>query len=229
VSPNPIFRPALFRFLDDLAAHNERDWFQAHRERYEQDVRQPALAFIVAMGPELRRLSPHLEADPRPTGGSLFRIHRDIRFSRDKSPYKDHTGIQFRHEAGKDAHAPGLYLHLKPRECFVGAGIWRPDTGAARRIRTAIAGDPGGWRAALRDLDRAGDWEQYGERLKRPPRGFDADHALVEELKRKTWITMTPLTQREVTRADFPARLGERLRPTRRYLGFLCAALDLPF
>jgi uncharacterized protein (TIGR02453 family) len=223
------FRPALFRFIADLQQNNDREWFKANRDRYEGDLRQPALAFVVAMGPVLRRISPHLEADPRSVGGSLFRIYRDIRFSKDKSPYKDHAGIQFRHETGRDAHAPGLYLHLQPRNCFIAAGIWQPDTTTARRIRTGIATDPQGWRAALRKLDRAGGWEQHGEHLKRPPRGFPPDHPLVEELKRKSWIAFASLKQSEVTQADFPALLGEKLKPARTYLGFLCEGLGLAF
>jgi uncharacterized protein (TIGR02453 family) len=223
------FRPALFRFLNELAVNNDRTWFQENRQRYEDDLRQPALAFIVAMGPEIRKLSPHLQADPRPVGGSLFRIYRDIRFSKDKSPYKDHVGIQFRHEAGRDAHAPGLYLHLQPRNCFVAAGIWQPATATAHRIRAAIADAPRDWSAALNRLQRDGGWQEHGESLKRPPRGVAKDHPLLDELKRKSWITFKPLTQKEVTRADFAALVGERLRPTRPYLSFLCQALGLPF
>ncbi|MFO7654907.1 MAG: TIGR02453 family protein [Candidatus Krumholzibacteriia bacterium] len=228
MASEPRFRPALFRFLADLAVNNDRTWFQENRDRYERDVRGPALAFVAAMGPHLRRLSPHLQADPRPTGGSLFRIHRDVRFSRDKSPYKTHVGIQFRHDAGRDAHAPGLYLHLEPRGSFVAAGVWRPDTASARRIRAAIASEPDAWRVSGAAL--AGDgWESQGERLARAPRGFRPDHPLIDDLKRKSWIELRSLTQREVTRAGFPERLGERLLPARSRLGFLCRALGLPF
>ena len=127
----PYFTRELFRFLQDLAANNDRDWFQANRDRYEQHVRQPALRFIADFGPWVRAVSPHLVCDPRPSGGSLFRIHRDIRFSADKSPYKTHAAIQFRHEAGKDAHAPGLYLHLEPGGC-----------GACRRATPPITPPP---------------------------------------------------------------------------------------
>jgi uncharacterized protein (TIGR02453 family) len=218
----------LFRFLDELAVNNDRSWFKANRDHYENDVRRPALDFIVAMGPQLRRISPHFEADPRPVGGSLFRIYRDIRFSQDKSPYKDHVGIQFRHEAGRSVHAPGYYVHLQPRNCFVAVGIWRPDTPAAKRIRSAIADRPQIWAKAVARLDEAG-WQQTGESLKRPPQGFPKDHPLVEELMRKSWIAVAPLRQSDVVRADFPRRLGDRMLPSRPYLEFLSRALDLPF
>ena len=98
------FTPHTFSFLGDLAANNHREWFLANKSRYEADVKDPALRFINDFSTPLKEISPHFRADPRANGGSLFRIYRDTRFSKDKSPYKTHTGIQFRHEAGRDAH-----------------------------------------------------------------------------------------------------------------------------
>ena len=98
----------------------------------------------------LEKISPHFRADARPSGGSLFRIYRDTRFSKDKSPYKTNVGIHFRHERAKDAHAPGFYLHIGPDEVFAGGGMWHPDTQAATRIREAIVADPDRWRRATR-------------------------------------------------------------------------------
>ena len=106
------FNRKLFIFLKDLAENNNREWFKANKDRYDEDVKEPALAFVQAFSAKLEKLSPHFRADPRANGGSLFRIYRDTRFSKDKSPYKTYTGIQFRHYAAKDAHAPGFYLHL---------------------------------------------------------------------------------------------------------------------
>jgi len=144
------FSPAPFRFLRELKANNDREWFAANKDRYEADVRGPALDFVADMAPHLERISPHFVADPRPAGRSLFRIHRDTRFSRDKSPYKTYVGVQFRHELAKDAHAPGFYLHLEPKGVFVGAGTWRPDAPALAKIREAIARRPEGWRSRKR-------------------------------------------------------------------------------
>ncbi|PIP02194.1 MAG: TIGR02453 family protein, partial [Zetaproteobacteria bacterium CG23_combo_of_CG06-09_8_20_14_all_54_7] len=101
------FTPATMAYLETLAANNNRDWFQEHKHRYEQDVREPALAFIEAVGARLPAIAPHFTADARKMGGSLMRVYRDSRFSKDKTPYKTNIGIQFRHEAGKDVHAPG--------------------------------------------------------------------------------------------------------------------------
>ncbi len=100
--------PELLTFLKQLAKNNNREWFQKNKDSYEHDVREPLLKFIEAFGPRLHKISPHFVANPSKVGGSLFRIHRDTRFSRDKSPYKTHVGVQFRHERAKDVHAPGF-------------------------------------------------------------------------------------------------------------------------
>ena len=110
-----MFSAATFSFLEELAAHNNRAWFEANKSRYESVVREPALQFIAAMAPLLAEFAPHFRAEPRRVGGSLMRVHRDTRFSRDKSPYKTNIGIQFRHALGKDVHAPGFYLHVSSR------------------------------------------------------------------------------------------------------------------
>ena len=147
--PAPYFTPATLTFLSQLARHNDRTWFKANQHRYEEHVRGPALRFILDAAPHLQRVSPHLVADPRPVGGSLFRIQRDVRFAADKRPYKTHLGIQFRHDAGKDVHAPGLYLHIEPGNVFVACGVWHPDAAALLRIRTAIAATPLRWKRVL--------------------------------------------------------------------------------
>ena len=112
------FQPTLLAFLRDLKANNNRDWFNAHKPDYEQLVREPALGFISAMGPPLAKFAPMFVAVPRKSGGSLMRVYRDTRFSRDKTPYKTNVGIQFRHEYGKDVHAPGYYFHIDPDQVF---------------------------------------------------------------------------------------------------------------
>ena len=102
------FTKATFTFLKDLTENNEWAWFQQNKHRYDDDVRDPAIRFITDFGAHLKTLSEHFRSDPRTVGGSMFRIHRDTRFSKDKTPYKTAIGIQFRHELGKDAHAPGV-------------------------------------------------------------------------------------------------------------------------
>ncbi|MCH7945702.1 MAG: TIGR02453 family protein, partial [Armatimonadetes bacterium] len=116
---SPRLKPELLKFLSDLKKNNNRQWFQKNKDRYESDVREPLLKFIEAFEPRLHKISPHFIADARKTGGSLFRIYRDTRFSHDKRPYKTHAGVQFRHERAKDVHAPGFYLHIEPKQVFV--------------------------------------------------------------------------------------------------------------
>jgi len=220
-----FFTPALFRFLAELAVHNEKAWFQAHRERFEAEVRGPMQAFILAFAEPLAGLSPHFLADPRPSGGSMFRIFRDTRFSRDKSPYKTNVGAQFRHrDDSRDVHAPGFYLHLEPGGCFMSAGIWRPDPESLRKVREHMVGHAREWQAL-----REKGIEVGGESLKRVPRGFDPAHPLAEDLKLKDFYTSIPLTERQVCAPDFLERFTEVCRRDEPLMRFLTRALELPY
>ena len=170
------FTPELFEFLLELRTNNNREWFQANKGRYERHVKEPLLQFIQDFEPSLHSVSTRFIADARANGGSMFRIYRDVRFSKDKSPYKTQAAVQFRHEAGKSAHAPGFYLHLDPTEIFVGVGIWRPDSSSLAKIRNAIVANPGKWERVAKDPEFLSDYIIGGESLKRPPKGFDPDH-----------------------------------------------------
>ncbi len=128
-------------FLRDLQDNNRRDWFQANKSRYEQSLLDPAMQLITALTKPLQKIAPMLDVSAKRVGGSLMRIYRDTRFSKDKAPYKTNIGIQFRHSAGKDVHAPGVYVHIAPEECFAAAGMWRPDSTSLRQVRQAIMDD----------------------------------------------------------------------------------------
>jgi len=223
------FSPALFAFLRELRDNNEREWFAANKPRYLEAVQEPALRFVADFAPLLSAISPHFVADPRPVGGSLFRIYRDTRFSKDKTPYKTHTGVQFRHDGAKDAHALCYYLHLAPERNMVVAGVWRPDSSSLAKIREAIAGDPDEWQAAVSQPGFARRYELEGESLKRPPAGFDRDHPLVDDLKRKDFVAVSSLRERDVTARGFADELADRWREASPFMRFLCRALDAPF
>jgi uncharacterized protein (TIGR02453 family) len=223
------FSESTFEFLRELARNNSREWFEANRSRYETHVKGAALRFIVDFAPRLARISPHFRADPRPVGGSLFRIYRDMRYSRDRRPYKTHLGIRFPHELARDVHAPGLYLHIAPGEVFVGCGIWHPDTATLRRLRDAIVDDPDRWVAARDDADFRGWFGLNGDRLKRAPRGFDPAHPLVEDLKRKDFTAGAELLPAAVTRADFIDEYTEISAAATPFMRWLCGALNVPF
>jgi uncharacterized protein (TIGR02453 family) len=224
----PYFTRALFDFLRDLAANNERDWFQANKERYTEHYQQAAMRFIADFGPQVRAVSPHLVVDPRPHGGSLLRIYRDIRFKKDKRPYKIHLGMFFPHESGKDIHAPGLYLHIEPGGSFAAAGMWRPPTPVLRTVRDAMVAEPERWRAVLGDLEATG-YERFGERLQRVPTGYPKDHPLAGELRWKDHGHWRKLTQRDIQASDAHDRIGEVYRAMRPHLALLCEALGQPF
>jgi uncharacterized protein (TIGR02453 family) len=223
------FTPATFEFLSELAAHNDREWFNANRSRYLTDVQDPALQFIVDFAPKLATISEHLVADPRPQGGSLFRIHRDTRFSKDKTPYKTHLGMRFGHEAGLGVHAPGLYLHIEPGASYAGVGLWRPETAMARTIREAIAADPEGWRRAAYAKPFLARFEPDGEVLSRPPQGFPPDHPLVADLKRKDFIAGTRLDDALVTSTRLLAEYTAMNKTAASFVGFLTRAVGLAF
>lgn len=225
------FSPDLFAFLRDLAANNDRTWFNDNKARYEASVRQPALDFITDFVEPLETLSPHFVADSRTVGGSLFRIHRDTRFSKDKTPYKLNTGMHFRHERAKDAHAPGYYVHLQPRECFIGAGLWMPEPKVAQQIRVHIAEHRDEWITATRSAPFTDHYSLGGDSLKRPPRGIDVDpdDPLMSDLKRKSFIATGPLKQGDVTRADFADVLRGRFEAAAPMMKLLCTAVGVKF
>jgi uncharacterized protein (TIGR02453 family) len=217
------FRPDLFSFLAELRENNSKEWFQANKDRYRNDVQEPLLEFISAFAQPLSTISANFVADPRPNGGSMFRIYRDVRFSRDKSPYKVHAAAQFRHRAGRDVHAPGFYLHLEPGSVFMGAGLWHPDGPTLNAIRAAIVDDPEGWRRACGGLDLG------GESLKRAPRGIDPDHPLVEDLKRKDFVCFTNTSQSAACSPGFLGSFVTTCRTASPFMRFLTEAVGLEY
>ena len=223
------FHPRAIQFLDELAAHNNRDWFSKHKSRYESDVLAPALEFIGAMQGPLSKISPHFRAVPKRTGGSLMRIYRDTRFSRDKTPYKTNVGIQFRHEKGKDVHAPGFYIHISPEECFIGCGIWHPDTTTLGKIRKTINKDQAGWKRLSRSKSFLAKYRLAGDSLKRPPKGFDADHPLIDDLKRKDFIAICDLDYDDLFDASIVRHVTSRFRTGKGLMKFLCEAIGLSY
>ena len=210
------FTPACFAFLRDLKRHNDRDWFAANRDRYVADVERPLLQFIEDFSPRLRAISPVYVADRRRVGGSMFRIHRDTRFTPDKSPFKTWTAARFPHEARKKvASVPAFYVHLAPGESFGGGGVYHVETPALTAIRRRIVESSEAWAAVL-----AADIVIHGEQLRRAPAGFPAAHPHVEDLKRKNLYTLTEFTDEDVVAAGFLDRFTaacERAAPLLRF------------
>jgi uncharacterized protein (TIGR02453 family) len=225
----PGFPKDLVKFLSELSRHNNRSWFEANRERYETSVREPALEFIAAMAGPLKKISPNFLAVPKKVGGSLMRIHRDVRFSKDKKPYKTNVGIQFRHAAGKDVHAPGFYFHVDPHEVFIGVGIWHPESDVLVRIREAIDENPSAWKKAKGNKAFVEKFTLGGDSLKRPPQGFGADHPLIEDLKRKDFIAGQTLEHDDLFEAGILDQVAEGFRVAKPFMSFLCKAVGVRF
>ncbi len=223
------FGPKFFKFLRELRDNNCREWFLANKERYELDVRDPCLQFIVDFAARLQDISEHFRADPRPVGGSLFRVYRDVRFSKDKRPYKTMAAMHFHHEVRKDAHAPGFYLHLEPGNVFMGTGFWHPDTATLARIREALVAHSTRWKQVLSNREFKAALTLWGESLKRPPAGYDAKHPLIEDLKRKDFIAMAPLSEDEACAPGFMDRFTELCQVAAPFTKFLTTAAGLPW
>ncbi|MBA3258390.1 MAG: TIGR02453 family protein [Gemmatimonadales bacterium] len=201
------------RFLRRLGRNNSREWFERHRPVYETELRQPMRELVEEMDVRLARLAPELIGDPR---RSVFRIHRDVRFSADKSPYKTNVACQFCHHdagrgAGQDAEGAGagVYFQIAEGECFVAGGIWMPARQALEKLREAVADDPGSldrivrapvFRRRFRELDREA-------MLTRLPRGYAEGHQAERWLRYKSFTATRLLSEAEVTGPRLPAIL----------------------
>lgn len=179
------FSPELLRFLDELRGNNTRSWFEEQRERYRAHFLEASRSFVEDFGALAAERYPRLIADPR-VNGSMFRLNRDTRFSKDKTPYKTHLALLFWDEAGERMGSPSVYFHLDGEHVLVGGGVYA----FPREVLAA-------YREALRDTERAAELREalqeaseagfsvHGERTKRVPRGFAADHPAGELLKHK--------------------------------------------
>ena len=215
--------------MAELRINNNREWFKANKTRYESDVRDPLLDFVADFGGRLIDISPHFVADPRPTGGSIFRIYRDIRFARDKSPYKTHAAAHFQHEVGREVHGPGYYVHLEPGSVFAGAGIWHPDSETISKVRDAIVANPPRWERMVTDLGSKAELRLEGDSLKRPPKGYDPEHPLIEDLKRKDYLVSKTFSEEDATSPDFIDRFTQVCRDSAPLMEFLTTSVGLPW
>jgi uncharacterized protein (TIGR02453 family) len=220
------FNPGFFDFLRELKANNKKEWFDANKDRYVADVRDPLLAFIVAFRPRLLEISPYLVADPKPTGGSMFRIYRDTRFSKNKEPYKTTASAFFSHQTG-GKEGPGIYLHLEPESCFIGIGHWRPDPVARTRVTDAIAAKPDSWRDATSSKEFRKLFKMEGEQLAKLPKQYDPQHPFAEDLRRKDFIVISYFSEKQACAKDFIERFHDISRAAAPYLGFIIKATGL--
>ena len=225
------FRPAALRYLRALARHNERAWFEAHRPEYDLDVLGPMRAFVEEMDDRLARIAPEICGDAR---RSVFRIHRDVRFSKDKRPYKQHAACWFYHrdsdaKVGRDGGGAGFYFHLEPGNSQLGGGLWMPGPPVLRALRDAIDADPRGFqRAADSPVMRRRFGGLDGEAvLTRMPRGFDESHPAARWLRYKSFTAGRLMSDAEATRPDLPARVARDFAALVPLVRWLNGALGL--
>jgi uncharacterized protein (TIGR02453 family) len=225
----PYFSDKTFTFLRGLARNNNREWFLKHKPDYEAHVRGPFQQLLTDLQPDLAAISPQFRADPRPVGGSLFRIHRDTRFANDKTPYKTHAGARLFHQRFREVDSPSFYIHIQPGHCFVGAGLWHPQAPTRTRIRHFLVDNPEAWRKAVHSPAFKRRFELGGELLTRPPRGYPADHPLIEDLKRQSFVGSTALDDPVVLGPQLRRSIAGALAGLAPLVDYLCASLDLEF
>lgn len=226
--PAPHFSEKTLAFLRQLARHNDREWFREHRDDYEAHVRAPMIALVEQMAADLPRIAPDLVASPKL---SMYRIYRDTRFSANKAPFKTHVAAIFPHRALPKHEGAGLYVHVAADQVFAGGGLYRPQPRQLHRLRAHIAANSEDLRALTRaPAFRRNFGELSGERLKRVPRGFPADHPAGDLLRLKQFLAGCERPPEFATDARFyPSllRLFAHLAPLIEFLNAPLATREL--
>lgn len=218
-----------FGFLGQLEQNNNREWFEENKSRYLSDVLDPALDFIATIAPAIHLISDYFDAIPKRSGGSLMRVYKDMRFVKDKKPYKTNIGIQFRHQFGKDIHAPGYYLHIEKDNCFVAAGLWRPVPKSLAGIRSLIKDKPDEWKKVIKSAKFRRDYEMSGRSLTRPPKGYSREDPFLEDLKRKDFMAINHFPEKEARAEDFLGFVTKKYSTAAPFMRFLCEGVGVPF
>jgi len=221
------FTPAALRFFKDLKRHNAKPWFDAHKDEYQAGVVVPMRELVEELDVRFARSAPEITGDPK---RSVFRIYRDVRFSKDKSPYKTHAACWFWHRDADprvgdaaESGSAGFYFHLEPGGSMLGAGMWRPPRPTLQRLREAIVEKPAGFMRVVKHpafVRRFGGLDRE-EMLKRVPRGFAPDHPAAGWLRHQSFTAGRMLKDREVTGPRLGATLEaefKRLLPLVRWL-----------
>ncbi|GJM09486.1 MAG: TIGR02453 family protein [Lysobacteraceae bacterium] len=222
------FSANTFRFLDELKANNSREWFNNNKDRYEEHIKAPTLKFIKDFAGPLKKISNKYSAIAKINGGSMFRIYRDTRFSRDKTPYKTWIAARFNHVEAAKTPAPGFYMHLARGDVVMAAGIWHPPSPALGRIRQFIANNPQNWKSIV-GSDTLKGFDFHGESLKRAPQGFDPEHELIDHIKRKDFALFRRYDERLACSPDFMPSFVRDCNKVAPFVDYLCAALGLDF
>ena len=215
------FPPEALAFFRGLARHNNRDWFQPRKSVYEEQVKRPMRELVDALNAELRRFSPEYVTDP---DKAIYRIYRDTRFSKDKTPYKEHIAASFRPHGNASHSDAGYYVAVSHKEVAVGGGVYMPDPEVLLSIRQHIAERHQEFRKILaaRPVKRLLG-ELQGEQLSRVPKGFAADHPAADLLRFKRFILYVELPPDLATTPALFTEVLERFRVMKPFLSFLTA------
>ena len=207
---------AIFKFFKKLEQNNNREWFEQHKPEFkalETTVKQ--------FGEALKdQLNQHDSIDRF----KLFRVYRDVRFSKDKTPYKTHFGLTWHRT--KPEYRGGYYLHLKPNDIFLACGFWDPSPADLKRIRQEIDMDADEYRDIINEPNFKRIWgELQGDAVKTAPKGYAKDHPNIDLLRHKQHIFMVRYTEEDVAAADFLARLNTALQAVRPFVDYMSAVL----
>ena len=215
------FKRDAIQFLADLSANNDRAWFQPRKADYERLLKEPMEQLCVALSERFAERNIPLEADPK---SSVFRIYRDTRFSKDKSPYKTHLAASFPLKgARKQAHGDGAYFNFQPGEMYMGGGMWRAEKPRLDAFRAAVLKKPAKVRAAFEDPSFVKVFKEVKteEALKRVPPGYPADHELADMFRWKDVIFGKRLSDAQVLSAKLPDTLADAYATALPVLRFL--------
>ncbi len=190
-------------FLRGIDAENDKAWFESHRDLYEAGYVEPARRFVEAMGPQLKTVSSGVRYEAK-INGSIGRINRDVRFSRDKRPYKNHLDIWFWHGEKKGWDRPGFYMRITPQTVFLGSGMHMLEGAQLERFRQAVTDKPGARLVKLaQNVRKAGPYEVGGATRKTVPRGYDAGHERAGLLLHEGLYAGAELLSGEAVQAGF--------------------------
>ena len=185
-----MIKPETFDFIKDVAENNNRDWFAVNKQRYE-DAKTDVLSFVALLIPELAAVDPSFPAE-LPAKKCLMRIYRDVRFSKNKDPYKNNYGISFRVKTG--VPEPEYYLHIQPGNSFLAAGFWMPEADVLKKIREEIDYNTTDFLNIIQSDAFKNTFKLSEEdKLKKAPKGYESDHPQIELLKLKSYIAIYPL------------------------------------
>lgn len=217
-----MLQPATIKFLKDLKKNNNKEWFEKNRKQYEaakKDFTDFVQAVIDAFGKKDKTIANIVAKD------CLFRINRDVRFSKDKSPYKTNMGASINKGGRMTMNTAGYYFHLEPGQCFVGGGLWQPDVEALKKIRQEIDYSFGDFKKIIsnkkfaslyKDLDHSKEMK-----LSRPPKGYEPDNKAIEYIKLKSFIAITPISDADLPGKNLVKKISDAFDPLEPLINFL--------